>query len=371
MFDGIFTDYTLRIVSIGAALLGITSGALGSFAVLRKQSLLGDSISHAALPGIVLAFILTGSKNSLILLMGAAIAGWIATLFILSIIRNTRITSDGAQGIILSVFFGLGLMLLTFVQSKPNAAQAGLDKYLFGQAAALLPEDIKTSAILGSISIVTLIVIWKELKLLTFDPGFGESLGFSSKLVDYLITALIVISIVTGLQTVGVILMSSMLIAPAAAARQWTNKLSSMVVLSSIFGAIAGIVGAVISCIVPDLPTGPSIVLSLTAIVIISLLFAPRRGLISSMIKRYENRFDFSQQKLLLSLWNLEKKHNGEKRAHDSHTIGFTQKGIKNINTALSSLEQNDWVSKDERGLWSLTDTGRDRAKSIEKGSTL
>ncbi|MGH4036776.1 MAG: metal ABC transporter permease [Sphaerochaeta sp.] len=371
MFDGLFTDYTLRIVSLGAALLGITSGALGSFAVLRKQSLLGDSISHAALPGIVLAFILTGSKNSLVLLIGAAIAGWIATIFILSIIRNTRITSDGAQGIILSVFFGLGLLLLTFVQSKPNAAQAGLDKYLFGQAAALLPEDIKTSAIFGSISIITMIVIWKELKLSTFDPGFGESIGFSTKLIDYLITALIVISIVTGLQTVGVILMSSMLIAPAAAARQWTNKLSSMVILSSIFGAIAGIVGAILSCIIPNLPTGPSIVLSLTAIVLLSLLFAPNRGVISSMIKRYNNRFDFSQQKLLLSLWNIEKMHNGEKRAHDSHTINFAQKNIKNINTALSSLEEKGWVSKNSKGLWSLTDKGRSDAKSLAEGKLL
>ncbi len=371
MFDGIFSDYTLRIVSLGAALLGITSGALGSFAVLRKQSLLGDSISHAALPGIVLAFMITGSKNSFILLIGAAIAGWIATTFILSIIRNTRITSDGAQGTILSVFFGLGLLLLTYVQSKPNAAQAGLDKYLFGQAAALLPEDIKSSAILGGLSIIIMIIIWKELKLLTFDPDFGQSLGFSSKLIDYIITALIVIAIVTGLQTVGVILMSSMLIAPAAAARQWTNKLGSMVILSSIFGAIAGIIGAVLSCIIPNLPTGPSIVLSLTAIVILSLLFAPDRGVISSMIKRYNNRFDFSLQKLLLTLLNLEKKHGGEKRAHDSHTISFTQPGIKNINTALLALEQKGWVSKDSRGHWFLSEEGREKAKLIEKGEAL
>lgn len=371
MFDGLFYDYTLRIVSLGALLLGITSGALGSFAVLRKQSLLGDSISHAALPGIVLAFMITGSKNSFVLLIGAAIAGWIATVFILSIIRNTRITSDGAQGTILSVFFGLGLLLLTYVQSKPNAAQAGLDKYLFGQAAALLPEDIKSSAILGGISIVIMIVIWKELKLLTFDPDFGQSLGFSAKLVDYLITALIVIAIVTGLQTVGVILMSSMLIAPAAAARQWTNKLGAMVILSSTFGAVAGLVGAIISCIIPNLPTGPSIVLSLTAIVIISLLFAPERGVISSMIKRYNNRFNFSLQKILLILLDLEILHGGEHRAHDSHTIAYAQKTIKNVDTALIALEQKGLVLRDTRGNWLLSDEGRNKANLIKKGGSL
>ncbi|MDC7124738.1 MAG: metal ABC transporter permease [Spirochaetales bacterium] len=366
--SGIFSDFTLRTVAMGAAFLGITSGALGSFAVLRRQSLLGDSISHASLPGIVLAFILIGTKSSLVLLIGAAIAGWIATLFILSIIRNTRISSDGAQGVVLSVFFGLGLMLLTFVQSKPNASQAGLDKYLFGQAAALLPEDVRTAAIIGVITIICMIFFWKEFKLMSFDPVYGESLGFSARLTDIMITALIVISIVTGLQTVGVILMSSMLIAPAASARQWTNKLGAMVTLSAIFGAISGVLGATLSSLISNLPTGPTIILCLTSIFIISLLFAPDRGLISKLVKRYRNRFLFSLQKLLLDLYYLEEKHKGTSHAHDMKTISLIRNRQGNIHIALKTLQSRGWAEQTTAGLWKLTAEGHTEAIKIQNG---
>lgn len=360
-----FADYTLRIVALGSALLGVVAGSLGCYAVLRKQSLLGDSISHAALPGIVLAFMITGSKNSFILLLGAAIAGWIGSYFILSIIRHSRISSDGAQGVILSVFFGIGLMLLTFVQSQPNAAQAGLDKYLFGQAAALLEEDLWITAIFGTIAIVFMLLFWKEFKLMTFDPIYGESLGFSEKKIDLMITGLIVIAIVTGLSTVGVILMSSMLIAPASAARQWTNKMGAMVLLSAFFGALGGVAGALLSSIIPNLPTGPSIVLCLTAIVILSLLLAPNRGILARWVQRYRNRFAFSLQRLLLDLYHLENAHEHEECAHSLETISLIRRREGNIRIALEALQANNWASQSDDKLWSLTPLGRGQAETL------
>ncbi|WP_020611195.1 metal ABC transporter permease [Sediminispirochaeta bajacaliforniensis] len=366
----VFGDFTLRTVALGAALIGITSGALGCFALLRKQSLLGDSISHAALPGIVLAFMVTGSKNPLVLLVGAAIAGWIATTCILAVIRNTRIVSDGAQGVVLSVFFGIGLLLLTFIQSRPDAAQAGLDKYLFGQAAALLPADVKTTAFFGGIALILMMLFWKELKLMTFDPVFGESIGFSGKLLDFIITGLIVIAIVTGLQTVGVILMSSMLIAPAAAARQWTNKLGHMVLLSAFFGALAGVIGALLSSLVSDLPTGPTIVLVLTALVLISLLFAPDRGFVSQIARRYQNRFSFSLHRLLLDLYHLEQQHGKDRRAHDQRTIAMIRRRKGTIRVALKALQSRGWVEEQSKRLWNLTPKGREEAEALEKGVT-
>ncbi len=362
-----FADYTLRIVALGSALLGIVAGSLGSFAVLRKQSLLGDSISHAALPGIVLAFMITGSKSSLILLLGAAIAGWIGSYFILSIIRHSRISSDGAQGVILSVFFGIGLMLLTYIQSQPNAAQAGLDKYLFGQAAALLEEDLWITAIFGTIAIICMILFWKEFKLMTFDPIYGESLGFSAKATDLMITGLIVIAIVTGLSTVGVILMSSMLIAPASAARQWTNKMGAMVLLSAFFGALGGVTGALLSSIIPNLPTGPAIVLCLTAIVLLSLLLAPGRGILARSLQRYRNRFAFSLQRLLLDLYHLEEKHAEGERAHSMKTISLIRRREGNIRIALEALQSNRWATQGDDKLWALTPDGRKQAEILLK----
>jgi len=290
LLSNLFFDYTLRTVALGSATLGILSGALGTYAVLRKQSLLGDAISHAALPGIALAFLLTGSKSPLVLILGAVAAGWLGTLLVMSIVTTTRVKDDSALGIVLSVFFGFGLVLLTFIQKKPNAAQAGLDKFLFGQAAALLERDVVTMAGLGTLVLVVVLIFWKEFKLLSFDPEFGASLGFPMRALDILLITLLVTAIVLGLQTVGVVLMSAMVVAPAAAARQWTDRLGVMVGLSALFGALAGVSGAVISSTTAHLPTGPTIVLCITAIVAISITLAPNRGLVWRWVRHQRNR---------------------------------------------------------------------------------
>ena len=282
----LFFDYTVRTVALGAGVLGMVSGALGSFAVLRRQSLLGDVVSHAALPGIVIAFMLTGSKAPLVLVLGAAIAGWIGTLLVMTIVARTRLPEDSALGVVLSVFFGIGLMLLTFVQQKPDAAQAGLDRFLFGQAATLLASDVVVLVGLGSIALIAVFVFWKEFKLLSFDREFGTSLGYRMRVVDVLLTSFLVLAIVIGLQTVGVVLMSAMVVAPAAAARQWTDSLRTMVIGAALLGALVGIVGAVASAVTPDLPTGPSVVLTASALVAVSLAFAPRRGLVWNWIRQ-------------------------------------------------------------------------------------
>lgn len=283
-------DYTLIVVSMGAALLGAVSGALGTYAVLRRQSLLGDAISHAALPGIAIAFILTGSKTPLILVLGAAIAGWLGALVILSIVRLTRIKYDSALALVLSTFFGIGLVLYSLIQRTGNANQAGLDTFIFGQAATILKRDVIIIGILGGISIIIMLILWKELKLLIFDEGFAASLGFPIRLLDILLTSLLVIAIVLGLQAVGAVLMSAMLVAPAVAARQWTNKLNLMVLLAAGFGAFAGVSGTIISSSTTGLPTGPMIILCATLFVGISIAFAPNRGLIWDRIRQLRNR---------------------------------------------------------------------------------
>ncbi|MCB0304918.1 MAG: metal ABC transporter permease, partial [Calditrichaeota bacterium] len=300
ILHNIIFDYTLRNVALGAGVLGIISGTLGSYAVLRRQSLLGDTISHAALPGIALAFLITGSKSTAILLLGAALAGWVATLIMLNIIRTTRIKEDTSLGLVLSVFFGFGLVLLTYIQKLPTATQAGLEKFLFGQAATLLAEDVTLMAILGLIALFLTALFWKEFKLLSFDADFGVTLNFPMQAVNLVLTTLLVIAIVIGLQTVGVVLMSAMVVAPAAAARQWTNRLGIMVLLSALFGAGAGIGGAVISSLVPKLPTGPTIVLCISGLVLLSIFLAPARGLLWNWARQYRNRRNFRAEAVLL-----------------------------------------------------------------------
>ena len=278
------------IVAVGAALLGTVSGALGTYAVLRRQSLLGDAISHAALPGIAIAFLLTGSKAPLILVLGAAVAGWLGTLLIMSVVKLTRIKYDSVLGIVLSTFFGFGLVLHTLIQRTGNANQAGLDTFLFGQAATILERDVLTIGILGGIAIIVTLVFWKELKMLVFDEGFAASLGFSTRALDILLTSLLVIAIVIGLQAVGAVLMSAMLVAPAVAARQWTNRFSVMTLLAGGFGALAGVSGTIISSSAARIPTGPTIVLCATVVVGFSIVFAANRGLLWDWVRQRRNR---------------------------------------------------------------------------------
>lgn len=295
----LFSDYTFRTVALGSAILGIISGMLGSFAVLRKQSLLGDGVSHAALPGVVMMFILTGSKNTEVLLLGALISGLMATLLIISIVKNTRIKFDSALALIMSVFFGAGLVLMTYVQKIPKSNQAGLNRFIFGQASTLLQRDVRLMIICGIALLIVMLLFWKEFKIFTFDAEFAQSIGFSSGKINLLLSFMIVMAIIIGLQTVGVILMSAMLITPAVAARQWTNRLWVMVLLSAIFGAISGILGTAISSLVPRMPTGPAIVVCVSLIVMVSMLFAPGRGILYRLYIQRKNRIMYSIERRL------------------------------------------------------------------------
>lgn len=294
----VFSDYTFQIAAIGSALLGIISGVLGSFAVLRKQSLIGDAVSHSALPGVVAAFMITQTKNTEVLLLGALISGTLAALIILGIVRTTRVKFDSALALILSVFFGLGLVLRSFLQNVPNAQQAGLDRFIFGQASTMLFRDIIIMLISGTVLLVLTAVFWKEFKIFSFDPDYAQSIGFSPKRLGLVLSFMTVAATIIGLQTVGAILMSAMLIAPGVAARQWTNKLSVMVVLAAAFGAVSGIGGALISSMVANMPTGPTIVLVVSVIVLVSITLAPNRGLIHRLYVRRKARNNLKEAHL-------------------------------------------------------------------------
>ncbi|HEX8359897.1 MAG TPA: metal ABC transporter permease [Longimicrobium sp.] len=356
----LLNDYTLRTVALGAAALGATSGALGSFAVLRKQSLLGDAISHAALPGIALAFLLTGSKATPVLVAGAAVAGWVGTLAVMKITSATRVKEDSALGIVLAVFFGFGLVLLTYVQKQPDASQAGLDRFLFGQAATLLHRDVILIASLGSLALLGAALFWKEFKLLAFDPDYGASLGFPMRAVDVILTTLLVVSIVIGLQTVGVVLMSAMVVAPAAAARQWTDRMGTMVAVAGLFGALAGVSGAVLSSLTERLPTGPTIVLCLTALVVLSILFAPNRGVLWEAVRERSNRSRLHMDAVLGNLHDLAGHHDDPEHGHTAAVLEAMHPGA---HRELREMEAQGWARRTRNDEWAITPAGRGEAE--------
>ncbi|SFK69191.1 manganese/zinc/iron transport system permease protein [Paenibacillus sp. 1_12] len=298
----LFLDPNTQWILLGCMLLGLSSGVIGCFAYLRKQALMGDALSHAALPGICITFMLTGSKSILLFLIGAAIAGIIATFGIGYVTRHTRIKQDSALAIVLSVFFGFGIVLLTQIQHSGSGNQSGLDKFLFGQAASMVKSDVIIISIICLLLLGISTLLIKEFKLVSFDPGFARGMGFPVAFLEQLIMFLIVIAVVVGIQAVGVVLMAALLITPAVSARYWTDKLGFMIVIAGLFGALSGFIGTLISASGNNLPTGPLTVLAATALFVLSLLAAPRRGIISKLLVRASVRNRVVQEEKSLRL---------------------------------------------------------------------
>jgi manganese/zinc/iron transport system permease protein len=369
----LFRDYTIQNVVIGAALLGVSSGVLGSFAVLRKQSLLGDTLSHAALPGVCLGFILAGSRQLGSILLGALVTGILAALVVLLLTRKSRLKTDAALGVALSVFFAVGVVLLTYIQGTGNASQGGLNSFLFGQAAAILRSDLWVMGGITLFAVALVMALWKELKLVTFDPGFAVSLGLPVTLLEVVLTAMIALAVVIGLQMVGVVLMAAMIIAPAAAARQWSRRLEGMVVLAALIGAFGGVVGAVLSTLNRGFATGPLIVLSISAMVAVSLLAAPGRGLVWKAIQHQRGRRHLRTQQVLTTLYQFSRQH------HDPHYKA--EQGMVNAYYGLGT--EGTLAKLQRRGLvkpvlhtpekdthWELTAAGRAEAERVLRDLT-
>lgn len=277
LIDLLPLSYTDAVVVIGAAILGLTSGVLGSFAVLRERSLVGDAIAHAALPGVCIAFLLTGAKDAGSLIVGAAFAGIAAAVLMVAIERTSRIRPDAAIGVVLSCFFSLGIVLLTYISSQNNANQAGLEKYLFGQAAGLLERDLVVMAALAGASLLFVAIGFRILKVALFDADFAGSLGLPVRVLDVAMTVLLVVAVVIGVRMVGAILMVAMLISPVVAARQLTHRLRTLLPLAGVIGAGIGIAGALLAT-GSELPTGPVVVVVGFCVALAAVLLSPGRG---------------------------------------------------------------------------------------------
>lgn len=360
-------DYTLQNVAIGAALLGIVSGVLGSFAVLREQSLLGDTLSHAALPGVCLGFLIAGGRELGSILAGALASGVLAALAMLALARFTRLKTDAALGIALSLSFALGVVLLTYIQTTGDAAQGGLDAFLFGQAAAILRRDLWLMGGITLFALALVALLWKELKLVTFDPGFARVSGLPVPALDALLTGMIALAIVVGLQMVGVVLMAAMIIAPAAAARQWVRGLLGMVTLAALIGLVSGVFGAVLSAAGQGLATGPLVVLTASAIALASLLFAPRRGLVWSWYRTRRASRELGRDAVLLTLYRLAAEH-GDAGYRVEEGAVDAYHGITSTH-ALGDLAERGLVAPcahmpEEGRHWALTDAGIARAEA-------
>jgi manganese/zinc/iron transport system permease protein len=272
--------YNTLVVAAGVAAVGFAAGVIGSLGVLRKRALAGDAAAHATLVGVAAAFLVTGRRDLPVLLLGALVAA-VASLGVLVLIRRfTRTRDDAATAIVLGVSFGLGITLLSGITARGIPGGGGLEQFLLGHPAALTAAD---AGLLAAVSAAAVLLVWlglKEAVLVAFDPDFAAALGWPVTVIDYALVALVAVMVVVGLPAAGAVLVTALVVIPPVAARQWTDRAGTMLLLAGLIGLVSAVAGVAASAVVPRLATGPTIVLMAAAIFALSLLFAPgrRRG---------------------------------------------------------------------------------------------
>lgn len=377
-----FTDSVLRAPTIGCMLMCLAASLIGVIVFLRKQSLIGEALSHAAYPGIILGVMTAGFLAveegdelilSLIALSGAFLTALLGVWAIKALVKHVRVSGDAALCFVLSTFFGVGLTLASEVQFSFTTLYKQVISYLYGQAATMTDIHIVIYGVFACMMIAVIILLFKELRVLTFDSSYAKSLGIRVKGIESLIFFLITLAVVIGIRSVGVIMMSAMLIAPAVAARQLTNRLSILFVLAGFFGLASGFLGNYFSVQFTEifasafpaariiLPTGPMIVLVATAFCILAILFAPERGLLVRLWRIGRFRYICLCENILKVMWN-----HGPETPISLHQISQFQTISRTYLTYLLwRMKQNGWIERVDGQMFLLTADGRYRAAKI------
>jgi len=279
-------QYSFIVVALGTMCLAMSTGIVGTISILKRQSLIGDAVGHASFPGIVLAFIIAGRKDSLTLMSGAIIAGVCAFFIIQYIVNSSKLEADTTMAVILSAMFGFGMVLKSYIQgnSSFSGSQAGLANYIFGQAAYMLKEDVIIIFSVSIVSILLFLIFFKEIKIHVFDDAYAETLGIKKNIISVLIIIITMLLIAAGLKAVGVVLISSMLITPGVIGMQWSKRYENVLIIAAISGALSALIGTSVSTLVKGMSTGPSIILCMTVIAFLSVLCGPY-GIIASKMR--------------------------------------------------------------------------------------
>ncbi|MGF1678802.1 MAG: metal ABC transporter permease [Candidatus Methylacidiphilales bacterium] len=300
-----FQDPSLRFALLGSMLLGIACGLMGVFLVVRKLSLMGDALSHAVLPGVALGFLWNMSKDPVAIFLGATLVGLLGAGTVQLIRNTTRHKEDAALGFVLASFFGVGICLFTMIQNLPGGNKSGLDQFMFGQAAALGQSEVILLGVVAALALGSIFIFYKEYGITSFDSGFARSLGMPVQLFHYSLMLLLAFSIVASLQAVGVVLVSAMLVIPAAAAFLLTDRLGSMLLLSALFGLCAGAMGTFFSFVGRNLPTGPFMVLAAGTVFVLALFLGPRHGILARWWRQRSRSARIQRENTLKAIYHV------------------------------------------------------------------
>lgn len=357
-----FQDPNVVLVVVGISLLSVSAAMVGTFTFLDKKALIGDAISHAVLPGVCLAFMLAGSKNPYWIVVGAFATGALATYAISWVSQQTKLKEDTIIASVLSVFFGIGIVLMTKLQQTGNAALSGLDHFLFGNAISIIGEDILVYATLALATILAILIFYKEFQLLIFNRDFATVIGLPVKRLEFLFNSLMVLAVVTGIQAIGVVLMAALLITPAAAAKFWTDRLGAMLIIAVVIALFSGISGAYISFVLPNMPTGPWVVVVLSLLAFLSFFFSHKKGLITRWYSKKNYQRKIHSDHILKALYH----------AQESGGQGLSIQEIKqrfpnqnrHTHYSIKALSKNGYTTI-KQDFISLTTTGVSEAKRI------
>ncbi|GKT11782.1 MAG: manganese/zinc/iron transport system permease protein [Thiomicrorhabdus sp.] len=362
-----FEDMNVLWVLIGSILLGMSASVIGGFAFLRRRSLIGDALAHAALPGVMMAFLLFQTRDPLIMFLGAVTSSFIGFFLIDWLPKNTKIKADAALAITLSFFFALGLMLLSFIQGLEVSNKSGLDKILFGQAAAMTEEDIRLLAVVTIFILVTVSLFFQKFRLIAFNQTYAKTIGLAVNRYELLLALLIVMSVVVGLQLVGVVLMAAVLLTPIAAARYWSSQLSHILIIAASLGALSAIISTQISYLAPAMPTGPWMVVSLSMLFIISLIFAPKKGLLKRYLEHKALRQKVSEENILRTLYKLvERQSFQHHHFNQADILGLRSVPADCLQNTLKLLCKKSLITSDPKG-FKLTEKGLEKAIQLTR----
>ena len=351
-------------VVVGTTLLASSSAVVGTFSYLKGQSLVGDAIAHALLPGVVLAFMLGDGRNPAYLIFGALVSGLIAHYGIEFIQNRTKLKSDTAVSLVLSTFFGFGIMLMSVVQQRGQGQQAGLERYLLGKAAAITMLDVYTFSALALVLLLGVALFYKGFQLMTFNEDFAHAIGLPVDLIRVTFTVLTVLAVTIGIQTVGVVLMAALLITPAAAARAWTKSLPQMIVLAAVFSAISAILGTLISSAITKMPTGPWIVIILGLIGFTSLFIAPEKGWLFKRKRALENRSKTNRENIMKLMYRQEEKCGTGNKLSIPQILSIRAMREDALRVGLKDLKKRLWIIEHIDG-FTLTDLGRIEGRRV------
>lgn len=355
-------NYILFVVSMGSGILCLAAGVVGTFTYLRKRALIGDVISHSVLPGVAIAFMLSGVKNPVYFLLGAIVSGLISIWIVDYVQAKSKLKPDTILALTLSVFFGIGVVLLTKIQHSGNASQSGLDSFLFGKAASMSLQDVQLFSVIAVVNVVCVLVFLRSFSMISFDENYAKGIGFNVRFIKVFLALLTVVTVAIGVQSVGVVLMAALLISPAAGARFLTNSIKRMLLYSASFGFVSGFLGVLISYSSPGMPTGPWIVIVLSVFALVAILFGKQRGVFARMRTRKNNSIKINNENILKDIYKI-----GNQGTQSITIKKLTEKEkypALLLNGTLKRLEKMDYIDL-VRGLVILSDKGRVAAREV------